>query len=259
MDKNDFIKVWISPQDVCLLAAIGGGRTPASCAQRGNSFEDHILVKLSRKDIQTLWKLGGCRNSKTGGPLLGPDGRLVCAFEDTTVPAPGSVSNMDSHEGPRSKAAYEAQVEIYKRVKNAHHSGAEEAKEIKKHARIAAHKLVSKKDIFDPTIKRAHDYEMCVRKGLKELDDSVKGAELEAQRIQKEINTGIHYGEHRDLHQYRVRMEKLRDELASKIETIYRDKTRGCVLAQREEGPETYHTSGKRGLYGYGRTINSFS
>lgn len=256
MDKNDFIKVWISPEDVCLLAAIRGGRTPASCAQRGNSFEDHILVKLSRKDIQTLWKLGGCRNSKTGGPLLGPDGRLVCAFEGTAVPAPGSVSNMDSYEGPRSKEDYDKQVDIYKNVKNARFSEAEEAKNIRKKARMAAHKLVSKKDIFDPTIERAHDYERCVKNNLKDLDDSVKGAELDVQRIQKDINAGIHYGDDRELHQYREHMEKLRDDLASKIETIY-SKTRGCILAQRKAGPETYHTSGKR-LYGlFGRPISS--
>lgn len=75
---TDLIKVWISPQDLCLLTAIG---EEPRCAHVPGGLEDHVLIGLTRAQLRTLWQLGGCRDARTGGPLLAPDGRLICAFE----------------------------------------------------------------------------------------------------------------------------------------------------------------------------------
>lgn len=83
----------------------------------GNQM-DHSLENVTETDIQLLWLMGACREPQTGAPLVGPDGRLACAWsfgrrqqppakkvggifpEETTAAAPPAHAGKRSESGP---------------------------------------------------------------------------------------------------------------------------------------------------------------
>jgi len=85
--------LWAAPADECLLRALNGEASPGaagaeaalvSCTGVPQGPEDHELRRVSQEELSKLWKLGACRD-KDGLPLLGHDGKLVCAFGEELV------------------------------------------------------------------------------------------------------------------------------------------------------------------------------
>jgi hypothetical protein len=206
MKKNSFIKVWISPRDVCLLAAIGNGRPPLECAQSGNGPEDHILAGLHREQIQTLWNLGGCRDERTGGPLLGPDGRLVCAFETIKL------ERGFGPKGPREQQDYDLLSEKYDKESNSTKKAEIARKMVSLHDNLGRHIIY-----FDSVIK-------CMNDKQTELQEIRKTNFEKAQKLEKTIMKNISDNKIVDLNDYRNQIETISSnmfhEMVIKLATI---------------------------------------
>lgn len=86
------VLIWAAPVDECLLKALNGESSPGTageeaaalvvgrCAQHPQAPEDHSLRHVTQDELTKLWAVGACRGSD-GLPLLGPDGKLVCAID----------------------------------------------------------------------------------------------------------------------------------------------------------------------------------
>jgi uncharacterized Zn finger protein (UPF0148 family) len=88
MESTATTIIWAAPADACLLEALGGEASPsaagaraavAACVGKPQSVPDHALTRVSQQELATLWSAGACRDAD-GLPLLGEDGKLVCAF-----------------------------------------------------------------------------------------------------------------------------------------------------------------------------------
>lgn len=232
MSERSRSDVWIAPEDLCLLAAIENGWDPSRCtASTSTSYEDHILVGLTTKQVRALWKLGGCRDPLTGGPLLAHDGRLMCAFEQSSIPAP-HIMAVDDHEGPRSYEEYRKHLRDFKKIQELHSSTTPEEKGIiKGKARTAAHKLVSRKDMMGPYIKRAHEYETCLANHVDSIKKAIAESQRKAKGVQNEINANINAGitMKGGLQSYRDKIVKVREELDDKVNRINEAVVHTCL------------------------------
>lgn len=111
-----------------------------------------------------------------------------------------------------------------------------------KRGRAAAHKLVSKKDILGGVMERAKDYTTCLREQAQRIDQEVNSTNEKAKKIQSSINNSLTYTA--DLHQFRTKMEKLRDDLDVWLGN-YTNESERCVLPERKSNPPTFHSAGK--------------
>jgi hypothetical protein len=230
MKKNSFIKVWISPRDVCLLATIRGGRPPLECAQTGNGPADHILAGLNRKQIQTLWNLGGCRDEKTGGPLLGPDGRLVCTFHGIKVPPPDSDVKWipEVPKGPRSQIHYDELLTTYTNKTDT---------TIKAET---ARKLVNIHDMIGKKIKFFDLWLTCIKNIHTEVEETKNRCIAEAENVEREMISKIKNGETVDLSTYRDKIRKISFNVNNKIMKLI-STIKSCSEHKINKEPQYYH------------------
>jgi hypothetical protein len=244
MRKDSFIKVWISPRDVCLLAAIGNGRPPLQCAQSGNGPEDHILAGLHRKQIQTLWNLGGCRDERTGGPLLGPDGRLVCAFPNIIVPAPENLHVLGP-KGPRAKHDYDLLMENYNKPREP---------EVWQEKAEIARKLVSIHDILGRQIIYFDSVLSCMNDRQTEIQKIKNSYTEKAKNLEREMITNIKKGQNVFIDDYREKIENISVEMYEGMMANFEAISK-CFNTHLKKELEYYHTQSPPNLERFNRIL----
>lgn len=260
MDDSDTVRVWISPKDVCVLASLSNGELPTKCNAMGaEGPTDHILVSLTRGQMRALWMRGGCQDSSSGMPLVGPDGRLMCVFDQIEVPRPEHVkshNDQDKYASPEERRDLEKNIKehLRNRTYSYYNKDFTQYKDLTKKAHVNAHKLISKKGFVDEVIKNAKEYQNCIKNQLNRISDAVQKADSAALEIQKKVNIQLRAGvDMEEFENLRQKMEAIGNELEKEIEEDMVKKISECEFTSRT--PQHDSSPESKGLIGRARQL----